>query len=163
MLRQNINPFHVALAVIAFGLAFGALQVIAAPLPLAGTWLTADGSSKVLFEPCAAAICGKIVWISDPIDAETGGPVVDKHNPNAALRSRPLVGITLLFGLKPGGDPNQWEGSVYNPEDGGVYGVTITLNDATHLELKGCLIAGLLCQGETWTKTADLGAGAASK
>jgi uncharacterized protein (DUF2147 family) len=135
----------------------GALSALAAlPANLTGTWLTADGTSKIRFEPCQAAICGRIVWIADPVDKGTGGPVLDKNNPNPALQKRSLVGITLLSDLKPGEASGEWDGHVYNPRDGNTYDIIITLKSADRLELKGCLIAGFLCMGEIWTKVADV-------
>jgi uncharacterized protein (DUF2147 family) len=127
----------------------------ALPATLTGTWLTADGTSRVRFEPCQAATCGRIVWIADPVDKDTGGPVLDKNNPKPELRTRTLVGITLLFGLMPVEAPGEWDGHVYNPQDGNTYDVIITLKSADRLELKGCLIAGFLCMGETWSRVAD--------
>jgi hypothetical protein len=63
---------------------------------LQGTWLTEDGSARIRFEQCASAPCGRIVWLREPNDPETGKPVLDKRNPDPALRSRRLLGVVIF-------------------------------------------------------------------
>ena len=48
---------------------------------LLGTWLTQDGSSKIRFETCGAALCGRLVWLREPNDQQTGKPRIDQNNP----------------------------------------------------------------------------------
>ena len=49
---------------------------------------------------------------------------------------------------------NEWQGTVYNPQDGKQYDATISLRDDQTLNLKGCLIA-FLCQNVPWTRVPD--------
>ena len=117
-----------------------------------GTWLTGDKKGKIRIVSCGAAICGNLVWLAEPLDPETHQSKVDKHNSNASLQSRPLLGIPIVLNMAPtGGD--KWEGQVYNAEDGGVYTGSFTITSANSAELKGCVMGGLICKGQTWTRS----------
>ena len=116
---------------------------------LAGVWLTAHSESQIEIAPCGDAYCGRILAVLKPTDPQTYPPN-DINNPDPALRDRPIVGITILFGLKPGAEQNVWEGSVYNPEDGGTYDVTLTLK-GDKLKVEGCM-AYVLCDSQKWTR-----------
>lgn len=116
---------------------------------LAGVWLTAGGESQIEIAPCGYAYCGRILADLKPADPQSPQEK-DVNNPDPTLRDRPIVGITILTGLKPGGDANVWEGSIYNPEDGGTYDVTLTLK-GDKLKVEGCM-AYVLCDSQTWSR-----------
>ncbi|WP_316168299.1 MULTISPECIES: DUF2147 domain-containing protein [unclassified Bradyrhizobium] len=118
---------------------------------LTGTWLTEDGSTHVTFKSCGDMDCGQIVWLREPIDPETGKAWQDKLNPDASLRQQPLVGLTMITGLMEN-SPNTWTGTLYNPLDGKSYAGHFLMLSAAKLELKGCTLAGLICQTETWVR-----------
>jgi hypothetical protein len=46
---------------------------------------------------------------------------------------------------------NQWDGHVYNSEDGHTYSASIILLNDNYLQVKGCFLA-VFCGGETWTR-----------
>ena len=48
---------------------------------------------------------------------------------------------------------DQWEGEVYNANDGKTYSSTIKPIGSDKLEIQGCVL-GFLCGGETWTRIA---------
>lgn len=126
---------------------------------IAGTWLTEGGASKIRLEPCAqagaGALCGKLVWLREPNDPKTGGPVTDRRNPDPALKGRALLGVVLISGIKPGEEAGEWTARAYNADDGKTYDVTLKLQEDGNLELEGCGLGGIVCQGETWTRTKD--------
>jgi uncharacterized protein (DUF2147 family) len=132
------------------GFAAGAAAAQAGNL-LDGEWTTADGSTRVRFEPCANELCGRIVWLRDGIDPATGQTWRDANNQRPELRSRPLIGLAMLASLKPD-STGGWSGSLYNPLDGRTYSGTLKTLDAAHLELSGCALA-VICQREIWTRT----------
>jgi len=117
-----------------------------------GTWLTEGGKSRIKISDCGAALCGTIAWLKEPNDPETGQPKTDKHNADAAKRSRPLIGVAIVLGMKASGTPDKWTGEVYNAEDGKTYSGNITMQSANALKLEGCALGGLLCKGQTWTR-----------
>ena len=115
-----------------------------------GTWFNEDKDGMVQIAACGRALCGKVVWIRDAIDKDTGRPPVDKKNSNPALRTRPIVGLQVLSELKPSTTPNRWDGQVYNIDDGKTYTARVTLRAPNELRVDGCV--ALICRGETWSR-----------
>lgn len=114
-----------------------------------GTWQTEKGDARINVAKCGTGICGKIAWLRDPIDPQTGKPQIDDKNPNPSLASRPLIGVNLFNNMRPTG-PTSWAGSIYNAEDGQYYASKVTLQGPSTLHVEGCV--GALCGGETWTR-----------
>ena len=96
-----------------------------AAMPVTGTWLSADGGTRVRIVDCGGKLCGTVVWLSDPLGAD-GKPKTDRHNADAAKRGRPLLGVTVVQGMAPNG-ANKWSGEIYNADDGKVYQANVTL------------------------------------
>jgi uncharacterized protein (DUF2147 family) len=117
-----------------------------------GNWLTESGAATVRVANCGAELCGSIVALKEPNDPATGRPKTDKNNPDAAKRSRPLIGVQIVLGMKPAG-AGKWAGQVYNAEDGKTYSGNLTFTGGNSLQLQGCALGGLVCKGQTWTKT----------
>jgi uncharacterized protein (DUF2147 family) len=78
-----------------------------------------------------------------------GRPKVDRHNPNPALRKRPLLGLMLASNMAPNGSDN-WTGSIYNPDDGRTYSASMKLSGST-MQVKGC-VAGILCKSNNFRR-----------
>ena len=116
-----------------------------------GMWLTQTGTSRIRIADCGGALCGTIVWLKEPNDPETGKPRTDRNNADSAKRSRPLIGVPIVLGMKPNG-ANKWAGQVYNAEDGKTYSGNITELSPTSLKLEGCALGGLVCKGQNWTR-----------
>jgi len=116
-----------------------------------GTWYTASGESQIRITNCGGALCGSLVWLKEPNDPETGAPKTDKHNPDPGRQGRPLIGTQILLGLRPGG-AGEWAGQLYNAEDGKTYSGSLTLTGANTADLKGCVLGGLICKSQTWTR-----------
>jgi uncharacterized protein (DUF2147 family) len=137
-------------AVIAICLGLAATPALAAD-PI-GNWLTKDDEAKVAIGRCGDALCGSIVALKTPIDADTGRPMTDKNNPDAAKATRPMIGVQIIIGMKPSG-PDKWDGQVYNAEDGKTYSGSVTMTGTSTLNLQGCALAGLICKSQIWTRT----------
>lgn len=118
-----------------------------------GRWLTEGGKSQVEVARCGDKLCGRIVWLNEPLD-ETGKPKTDKNNPAEAERSRPILGLQLLAGfIKSAEAGDRWEdGTIYNPEDGKVYKCTLTLQDANTLKVRGYVGLPLFGKTQVWTR-----------
>lgn len=109
-----------------------------------GDWVRPNGASKIRISSCGAALCGKLIWLKTPRN--------DTNNPDASLREQPLLGARIVKSMKPTAKSNQWKGKVYNAEDGKTYTGFIELTAADKLKLEGCVMGGLICKGETWTR-----------
>jgi uncharacterized protein (DUF2147 family) len=141
-------------ALVALGLSAIAVS-IAAPARAAeatGIWYTAEQKSQVRITNCGGALCGALVWLKEPNDPDTGRPRTDKNNPDASKQSRPLIGVQIVLAMKPSGTPNQWSGDVYNAEDGKTYSGSFTMTGPNTAELKGCVLGGLICKTQSWTR-----------
>jgi uncharacterized protein (DUF2147 family) len=117
-----------------------------------GTWLTDGGKATVRIASCGNALCGTIIALKEPNDPETGKPQTDRNNADASKRSRPIIGVQIVLGMKPSGTANKWTGEVYNAEDGKTYAGNLTLQDANTIKLEGCILGGMICKGQTWTR-----------
>src|SRR5712691_7328877 len=115
-----------------------------------GVWLSADGRVKVRVTDCNEALCGRVVWLKEPIDPQTHRPRTDKLNPDVNKRDRPMLGLQVVKGLKPIG-ANKWSGPIYNADEGHTYNVNLTLISATKLALEGCIL-GVFCKVQTWKR-----------
>lgn len=111
-----------------------------------GDWLVADGVAHIRVAECNGNVWGAVVWEKEP-----GG--LDVHNPDTSKRSRPTLGMPILINMKKKPGADQWEGEVYNANDGKTYSSTIKPNGSDKLEIQGCVL-GFLCGGETWTRVA---------
>jgi len=119
---------------------------------LRGNWMTENSRATVAIASCGAALCGNIVALKEPNDPATGKPKTDKNNPDAAKRVRPMLGVQIVIDMKPD-SADKWKGEVYNAEDGKTYSGSITLVNASTLTLQGCVLGGLICKSQTWTRT----------
>ncbi len=115
------NVFFAALM-----LAFAPLSAIAQEPGPTGVWLYPNQRFAVEIVPCGEQLCGKIAWLKSPADAQ-GQPRVDAANPDPTLRARPMLGLTVLQGLRQV-DDHTWEnGTIYNPDDGNQYSATLSV------------------------------------
>jgi uncharacterized protein (DUF2147 family) len=146
-------PFTISLAA-----GFGALAWVGMALaasdtdPAEGLWLTADGGARVRVAPCADQVdqlCGTIVWLKHSLD-KGGERVRDAHNPKPELRSREILGLVILHGLRPRSAGHWTGGRVYNSSNGKSYRASIQATAQGALRIEGCLI--VFCSGETWRR-----------
>ncbi|WP_034995361.1 DUF2147 domain-containing protein [Beijerinckia mobilis] len=110
----------------------------------AGQWRVADGSAIVQIKKCGGNFCGYVVSTRDPAGK-------DVKNPDPAKRNRSVLGIEVLFALKPSGD-NVWKGFSYNADDGLTYTATVTMTGDNSLKIEGCVPNGGMCGRETWSR-----------
>lgn len=136
---------RLTLAFAAAGLVL-ASQAIAADPPIAGNWITADRSAVVRIAPCGAKLCGTVVQV---LARGANVPSNDANNPNAALRSRPLIGVQVLNGFTARG--SEWVGgTAYDPKSGNSYRSTLALAAGGRLKVTGCVL--IVCRSQLWTR-----------
>ena len=108
-----------------------------------GVWLNPENGSHTEFYKCGDGVCGKIVKVID-------GQKTDDKNPDAAKRSRPIVGLVIMQGAKKTG-ANKWTGTLYNRADGKSYSGTVTVKSKNSVDLSGC-VAAVFCKTMTFTR-----------
>jgi uncharacterized protein (DUF2147 family) len=129
----------VCVAMVSFALMCGA-AFAADPV---GEWLVKDGTAQIRIEACANGLWGFISW--------TRAPATDSKNPDPAKQARPIVGVAILRAMTPV-KPNRWEGEVYNADNGKMYSANIALISDDVLKIEGCVLGGLFCGSENWTR-----------
>ncbi|MFM6854125.1 MAG: DUF2147 domain-containing protein [Sphingopyxis sp.] len=115
---------------------------------IAGRWLTNDGKAIITIAPCGngPAHCGRITRLTG---AQPAGGARDGNNPDAALRTRPVIGITVLSNLNRSG--TQWTGRGYSPEEGRNFTATVSATGGNGLRVRGCV--SVFCRTLDWTRT----------
>ena len=97
-----------------------------------GTWLRPSTGATVDFYDCGGKLCAKIVGQKDAAKKAT-------------------IGKVIMSGAAKTG-ANSWKGSLLNVDNGQTYSGVVTLESAKALKLEGCVLGGIICTGETWTK-----------
>ena len=133
---QSLAAGLFALVIVVTGPAYAASPV--------GVWLRDTGSSKIEIYRCGSRLCGKIVWLREPNDAD-GNPRTDVENPDPALRDQPLIGLQVILNMVQSGD-NKWEGEVYKSDDGRIFSGNMRMSDDDTIALAGCVLGGLICR-----------------
>ena len=100
----------------------------------------------VWIDDCDGLLCGHIYWLKKPLSAG-GQPKRDRHNPDAALRDRPLCGLTILSGFRRVEDGAWSGGRIYNANDGRTFSSTIRLEPDGSLKVRGYV--GITLFGKT--------------
>lgn len=101
-----------------------------------GKWKTDTGTAIVEVYKKGDSYNAKIVWLAKPTDPD-GSPAKDGNNPDPKLKSRSLMGLNLLYGLKPKGDRYEG-GTIYDPANGKTYKCSMFLQDGV-LKVRGHL------------------------
>ncbi|MBP6985340.1 MAG: DUF2147 domain-containing protein [Alphaproteobacteria bacterium] len=128
--------------------------------PILGVWETErqEDESRVAhvkIETCAdnaAKLCGKIVWLEEPNDPETGKPKLDKNNPNESLRNLPVLNSKMLWGFTATDTTlTKYEGGeIYSAGTGKTYSGSMELKDPDTLHLTGHVF--IFSKTQTWKR-----------
>lgn len=129
-----------------------ALLLLAASAAMAqdvvGKWKLDDGSAIVEIYQEGDVFNGKIVWLNEP-NMSDGRPAVDVNNPDKSLRTRQIIGLNMLHGLKAT-DDGYSGGKIYDPNNGKTYNCSMKVEGNT-LKVRGSLDKrGLLGRTMDW-------------
>ena len=127
----------------ALGLALATGAQSQAPAPEAsvfGLWRNPKGSVEVDIRPCGANACGTIVWANAKAkeDARKAG-------------TKELIGLQVFRDLRQD-QSGAWRGRVFAPDMGMTFSGTARLVGAQNLRAKGCVLAGIICKSQLWTR-----------
>lgn len=122
------------------------------PDAIVGVWKTGEGTAMVRIYKNGEKYQGKIVWLKEPNDPETGKPKVDKNHPEEASKSRSILGLVNVWGFKYTSN-NVWDdGNIYDPKNGNTYSCTIKLTNPNTIEVRGYIGVSLIGRTDVWTK-----------
>lgn len=114
-----------------------------------GDWKTPAGAT-VRIERCGSSHCGRLIRFRPP-PGYTMQNTLDTENRDASKRGRKVLGLNILYRLKPAGDT--LKGRAYDPRRGISANATVSIASANTLTVKGCLrVVVQLCENETWRR-----------
>jgi uncharacterized protein (DUF2147 family) len=99
-----------------------------------------SNSVHVRIHPCGKGRCGTVVWANDKAKADS-----------ARGGTRNLIGTELFKEFREI-SPKVWKGKVFVPDLNKVFSGTGTIKDQNTIVARGCLIAGIGCKSQTWTR-----------
>jgi uncharacterized protein (DUF2147 family) len=117
-----------------------------------GVWKNGEGTGMIKISKNGDKYQGKIVWLKEPNDPETGKPKLDKNHPDEKVRSRPVLGLINTWGFVYKEDKTWDEGKIYDPKNGSTYDCTIRMKDKNTLEVRGYIGISLIGRTDTWTR-----------
>lgn len=131
-----MQKFIVALAAVA------ALFTFAAPAQAdnLGVWRNPKDNVRVHIKDCGPSMCGWVVYASRKAEADAKKSGYDT-----------LVGQQLLRDFAPTGNGNM-RGKVFVPTLKVTLSGTAEFIDPRTMRAKGCVLGGLLCKSQIWTR-----------
>jgi uncharacterized protein (DUF2147 family) len=114
-----------------------------------GKWINPSGEGQVLIFKKDNKYFGKLVWLKIP--DRDGKPKLDMNNPDAALKTRPELGLELLKDFTFDGDDVYEDGTIYDPKNGKTYSCKMTL-EGNSLKIRGYIGISLFGRTEVWTR-----------
>jgi len=117
-----------------------------------GKWLNQEEDAQVEMFERNGKIYGKLVWLKNPIDDDTGKAKLDKNNPDDELKKKPLMGLEILKGFTFDGK-DEWEGGeIYDPKNGKTYSCYMAFDEKDKLKIRGYIGVSLLGRTTYWTR-----------
>jgi uncharacterized protein (DUF2147 family) len=113
-----------------------------------GRWLSGDKSGWIDIRLVDGKPVGTAAGSTDPDEP----PRFDDLNPDPALRTRSLLGITILHGFDYAGKDVWKGGTIYDPNSGNTYKSTMTLVDRNTLKVRGYIGLSLFGRSDIWTR-----------
>ncbi len=116
-----------------------------------GIWLNEDKDAHVEIYKEGDRYFGKIIWLKEPNEEDTGLPKLDDENADEALQSRPVMGLLLLEDFVF--DEDEWDdGTIYDPKNGKTYSCYMRMNSIDELKIRGYIGISLLGRTTYWTR-----------
>jgi uncharacterized protein (DUF2147 family) len=105
-----------------------------------GVWRNPQNSVHVRSDHCGRSMCGTVIWANDKAkaDAARGG-------------TAELIGSQLFRDFSKDKNGN-WRGRVFVPDINKTFSGRIEVIDVNTLKGRGCLVGGVGCKSQTWTR-----------
>jgi uncharacterized protein (DUF2147 family) len=134
-------------------IAFGAKAQTSAE-DVVGVWKNGEGTGIVqIYKTKSGHFAGKIIWLKEPIDPDTGKPKLDKRNPDESKRTTATLGLINLKGFKYNEEDKVWEGgTIYDPKNGQEYSCKITMENMSTINVRGFIGISLIGRTDSWTR-----------
>lgn len=114
-----------------------------------GLWYNTEKTAQIQIIKSGSEYIGKITWVKN--SSEDGKPILDQQNSDPKLRTRPILGLAILDGLKYAG--GIWkDGEIYDPNSGKTYSCEVRLKSESILEVKGYIGFSFVGRTVEWTR-----------
>lgn len=118
-----------------------------------GVWKNGEGTGNIeIYKTTSGHYAGKIIWLKEPLDDETGKPKLDKRNPDKSKRNTPTLGLVNMHGFKYDADDKEWNGTIYDPKNGKEYSCRVEMSGNNTLKVRGYIGISLIGRTDTWTR-----------
>ena len=134
---MHIKPASIAVAAV---LLLGPAPAFSQAPGQSNVFRNPQNSVHVRIHPCGKGRCGTVVWANGKAKADS-----------ARGGTRNLVGTELFREFREV-SPKVWKGKVFVPDVNKVFTGTGTIKDQNTIIARGCLIAGMGCKSQTWTR-----------
>ncbi|RDC65160.1 DUF2147 domain-containing protein [Adhaeribacter pallidiroseus] len=115
-----------------------------------GTWTNEDKEARFEIYKCGSKLCGKIVWLKEPL--RDGKPKLDRSNPDKNLQNRPILGLIFMQNFESDSD-NKWDnGTIYDPKSGKTYSCYMKVLSKDQMEVKGYIGISLIGRTQNWVR-----------
>jgi uncharacterized protein (DUF2147 family) len=125
-----------------------------------GLWITAGGDSYIEIYKKGKLYFGRIAALKKPnyepreVDGMSGQPRIDRNNPDASLRDRPLIGLELMTNFLF--EDGIWRnGRIYNPRNGKTYRSRLKLTKSGELKVRGYIGFFWLGGSSVWRRASE--------
>lgn len=136
--------YRLFVTVILMTLLFGTSSAQTVSNTITGNWLSENKDGKIEIYMQGSKLFGKLTWIQ-----KTGSK--DEKNPNAKLRSRPVLGLVILTDFEKDSDTEWSGGKIYDPESGKTYSCKMKLK-GNKLEIRGYVGISMFGRTSVWTR-----------
>jgi uncharacterized protein (DUF2147 family) len=134
--------------VVAISSLFVGSSAVADQTDIEGRWLSGDKTGWIEIRLVDGSPVGTAAGSTTPDET----PRFDEFNPDPILRSRALLGITILLGFDYAGDQVWKGGTIYDPNSGKTYKSTMKLINRNTLKVRGFIGVSLFGRSDTWTR-----------
>lgn len=118
-----------------------------------GTWLNQEATGKIQLYKENGKYFGKLVWLKEPNDKVTGKPRTDVENPDAKLKTTPLIGLVNMQNFTFDGTDEWSGGTIYDPKNGKTYKCYIQFESQNKLKVRGFIGVSMLGKTTYWTRS----------
>ena len=110
--------------------------------PIEGHWLNPQRTVLIRLAPCGEAMCGTVTWAAE------------RAQHAARKGADTLVGARLLNDFRQTGN-GQWRGTVFVADMDLRVGGKIQVVDDNRLKVSGCILKGMMCRSQVWTRSGE--------
>ena len=129
-----------------------------------GDWYNEEKDAVIKIYKENGLYHGKITWMLNPLD-ENGKPKTDPLNPDESLKSRPRLGMVIMYDFKYERNSEysslgyvvaKWaDGNIYDPKSGKEYSGSMTLASKNRLDLRGYVGVPIFGRTSKWSRKLD--------